>query len=124
MAEVVREADIIALQELSGRQLIDMERRLPGFEVVTMPTSLPEELHRTLSARYGVPLEREIGELALFVRTTRLEVIEQHQQWLSPTPKVRLSVGWGNVMPRGLLWCLLRDRGLGRLSSSRPPTWT
>ena len=94
MAEVVRDADIIALQELSGRQLADMQRRLAGFDVVTMRTALPEELHLSLSARYGVPLEREIGELALFVRTTRLEVIEQHQQWLSPTPEVPLSIGW------------------------------
>lgn len=113
MAEVVRDADIIALQELSGHQLSDMQQRLPGFEVVTMRTALPENLHRSLSARYGVPLEREIGELALFVRTKRLEVIEQHHQWLSPTPEVPLSIGWGNVVPRLLLWCLLRDRGLG-----------
>lgn len=113
MAEVVGDADIIALQELSGRQLTDMRRRLAGFEVVTMRTALPEELHRTLSERFGVPLEREIGELALFMRTTRLEVIEQHQQWLSPTPEVPLSIGWGNVVPRVLLWCLLRDRSLG-----------
>jgi endonuclease/exonuclease/phosphatase family metal-dependent hydrolase len=113
MAEVVGDADIIALQELSRRQLTEMQRRLAGFEVVTMRTALPEELHRTLSERYGVPFEREIGELALFIRTTRLEVIEQHQQWLSPTPEVPLSIGWGNVVPRVLLWCLLRDRGLG-----------
>lgn len=113
IAEVVGDADIIALQELSGRQLTDVRRRLAGFEVVTVRTAIPEELHRTLSERYGVPLEREIGELALFIRSTRLEVIEQHQQWLSPTPEVPLSVGWGNAVPRMLLWCLLRDRGLG-----------
>jgi endonuclease/exonuclease/phosphatase family metal-dependent hydrolase len=113
IADAVRDADIIALQELSGRQLHDMEQCLAGFEVVTLRIPLPEELHRVLSTRYQVPLEREIGELALFVRTTRLEIIEQRHQWLSPTPEVPLSIGWGNVVPRLLLWCLLRDRSLG-----------
>jgi endonuclease/exonuclease/phosphatase family metal-dependent hydrolase len=113
IADAVRDADIIALQELSGRQLHDMEQCLAGFEVVTLRIPLPEELHRVLSTRYQVPLEREIGELALFVRTTRLEIIEQRHQWLSPTPEVPLSIGRGNVVPRLLLWCLLRDRSLG-----------
>jgi endonuclease/exonuclease/phosphatase family metal-dependent hydrolase len=113
IADAVRDADIIALQELSGRQLQDMEQGLAGFEVVTLRIPLPEELHRVLSTRYRVPFEREIGELALFVRTARLEIIEQQHQWLSPTPQVPLSVGWGNVVPRLLLWCLLRDRSLG-----------
>lgn len=115
MAETVRDADIIALQELSGHQFSDMQQRLAAFDVVTMRTALPAELHQTLSARYGAPLEREFGELALFVRTERLEVMEQHHQWLSPTPAVPLSIGWGNAVPRLLLWCLLRDRGLGAL---------
>ena len=113
IADAVRDADIIALQELSGRQSHDMEKRLAGFEVVTLRIPLPEELNGGLSARYGIPLEHEIGELAMFIRSTRLEIIEQGHQWLSPTPEVPLSVGWGNVVPRLLLWCLLRDRSLG-----------
>ena len=113
IADAVRDSDIIALQELSGRQLHDMVHCLAGFEVVTLRLPLPEELHRVLSTRYGVPLEREIGELAIFVRSTRLEIIEQGHQWLSPTPAVPLSIGWGNVVPRLLLWCRLRDRSVG-----------
>jgi endonuclease/exonuclease/phosphatase family metal-dependent hydrolase len=36
IADAARDADIIALQELSGRQLHDIEQRLAGFEVVTL----------------------------------------------------------------------------------------
>jgi endonuclease/exonuclease/phosphatase family metal-dependent hydrolase len=112
IAEVTRDADLIALQELAGRQLRDIQQLLPSFEVVTTRIPLPRALHRTLSRRYGATLERDIGELALLVRTARLEVIERGHQWLSPTPSVPLSIGWGNVVPRLLLWSVLYDRSL------------
>jgi len=113
MADVARDADIVALQELSCRQLSDLQSRLPAFEVVTVRVPLPDPLRRALSSRYAVELEREIGELALLVRTARLTVIELGHRWLSPTPEVSLSVGWGNAVPRLVLWTVVRDRGLG-----------
>ena len=112
IAEVSRDADLIALQELSGSQLRDIQQLLPNFEVVTVRVPLPNALHRNLSRRYGATLEREVGELALLVRTARLEVVEQGHRWLSPTSNVPLSTGWGNVVPRLLLWSILHDRSL------------
>jgi endonuclease/exonuclease/phosphatase family metal-dependent hydrolase len=114
IAELLRDFDVVALQELSGRQLSDLTERLPGFAVVSDRSPMPEALHAALSRRMRVDLEdRELGELALLVRSRRSKVTAHGTSWLSPTPEVPLSVGWGNEIPRQVLWATVRDLGTG-----------
>jgi endonuclease/exonuclease/phosphatase family metal-dependent hydrolase len=83
---------------------------MPGFVVVSDRTPLPDRLHAALSRRLRIePKEHDVGELALFLRRERLRVEGSGANWLSPTPTVPLSVGWGNEIPRQLLWATVRD---------------
>jgi endonuclease/exonuclease/phosphatase family metal-dependent hydrolase len=110
VAEVLRPFDVIALQELSGRQLSDLGERLPDHQVLADRTALPDGLRRALAERFRLAqVEPEMGELALLVRRDRLVVEAVGASWLSPTPDAPLSIGWGNEVPRQLLWATVRD---------------
>lgn len=51
---------------------------------------------------------------SIFYDTERFEAIETGQYWLSETPSVVGSHGWGATLPRIVVWAQLRDRATGR----------
>jgi endonuclease/exonuclease/phosphatase family metal-dependent hydrolase len=91
---VLREAgaDLVGLQEPSPAQLKFLLEQLPGYESV---------FHK------GYPDAALLFKKDVFVEE------ERGQWWLSPTPE-RVSVGFGNVLPRLVVWAKLRHRALDK----------
>lgn len=86
--------DVVGFQEALRSQLDDLVAALPE--------------HRGL----GKP--REIGDTAeyvpLFFSTSRFELDEYGDFWLSPTPETEGSRGWDTDVPRHCTWARLKDR--------------
>jgi endonuclease/exonuclease/phosphatase family metal-dependent hydrolase len=58
---------------------------------------------------------KQIGEhTAIFYRKSRLELLEEHDFWLSDTPEVVNSKGWGNNIVRITTWVRFKDRKTGQ----------
>jgi endonuclease/exonuclease/phosphatase family metal-dependent hydrolase len=93
-------ADTIGLQEVSPEQLAYVAASLPEFDVWTHVVRLPDELLAELRARYGAALPAEMTEVALLTRRETIRVQAQTHWWLSPTPDVELSMGFGKRVPR------------------------
>jgi endonuclease/exonuclease/phosphatase family metal-dependent hydrolase len=85
-------ADLIGLQETTPGQLKFLAEQLPQCEVI---------------AYKGYP------DAALLYRKDRFEKLEQGHWWLSPTPQ-RVSVGFGNALPRLVVWARLKHKATGR----------
>jgi len=51
---------------------------------------------------------------SIFYDADRFEAVETGQYWLSDTPSVVGSQGWGATLPRIVVWARLRDRVTGR----------
>ena len=86
-AEAIRrlDADVVGLQEARACQLRWLLRRLPEFA----------------SAGVGRDDGRARGEhCAILYRRERLTLLEQRTRWLSDTPDVPGSLGWGARLPR------------------------
>ena len=118
-AEVLRQAcpSILGLQEVMPRQFDFFQAHLPEFEAITVTeTTTNETLLRPLRQRYGLPALQTFPtpyEVVLFFRTTDFLRIDAGYWWLSPTPET-LSVGFGNVAPRVVVWTHLRHHVSGR----------
>ncbi len=88
--------DVVGTQEGMLHQLYDLEKRLSGYEWI------------------GVGREEGGNEFsAIFYRTDRLELLEHHTFWLSPTPAEPGSKGWDAALPRIVTWGRFRDRTTG-----------
>ena len=88
------DADVIGLQEAYHNQVSAMERALTGY------------------VRVGVGRDdgKKAGEhCPIFVRSSRLRVMEHGTFWFSDTPNVPGSCTWGNTLPRIATWALLAD---------------
>jgi endonuclease/exonuclease/phosphatase family metal-dependent hydrolase len=87
---------VVGTQEGMLHQLYDLEERLSGYEWV------------------GVGRQSGGDEFsALFYRTERLELLDHHTFWLSPTPTEPGSKAWGAALPRIVTWARFRDRTTG-----------
>lgn len=101
MAALLKQAspDLIGTQEGLIRQIKDMAHDLPEYSWV------------------GVARDdgKEVGEhCAIFYRKDRLEVSDVHNFWLSDTPEVVGSKGWGNNVIRMATYAKFRDRKTGK----------
>lgn len=95
VASMIRfhEADVVGTQEGKLHQLMDLERRLPGYEWV------------------GVGRRSGGDEFsALFYDTNRLTLLRHDTFWLSSTPEEPGSKSWGSALPRIATWARFRDR--------------
>lgn len=88
--------DLIGLQEPTPRQVKQIVEELPGYEAVYYDEKKPGYTDATLLFKQDV-----------------FELVERGHWWLSPTPE-RVSVGFGNALPRILVWARLRHRATGR----------
>lgn len=86
-ADAIRrlEADIVGLQEARGCQLRWLLRSLPGYAAIGV----------------GRDDGRARGERCpILYRRDRLTLLDQRTRWLSETPDVPGSLGWGARLPR------------------------
>ncbi|WP_028552654.1 endonuclease/exonuclease/phosphatase family protein [Paenibacillus sp. UNC451MF] len=88
-----KQPDIIGTQEGVDRQIKDLEADLPGYGWI------------------GVGREGgNLGEyMAIFYNKQRLKPLEQDHFWLSDSPKLISSAGWGNRIPRMVTWVRFQD---------------
>jgi endonuclease/exonuclease/phosphatase family metal-dependent hydrolase len=93
--------DAIALQETSPAQLTFIAGALADeFDLWTHRVTISDGLLAELRERYGQRLPAELAEVALLTRRASLDVAHMTHWWLSPTPDVDLSVGYGKRVPR------------------------
>ena len=104
------QADVIGLQEVSASQLEYLASALPDFELHTHRVRIPKSLLVRLRARYGAAFEEEMGELALLTRRASIDVVSLRHWWLSPTPGIELSTGFGEEVPRLAIVALATHR--------------
>lgn len=100
VAQLIRfhDADVIGVQEALAGMLADLDTLLPEY------------------SRIGVG--RTDGKMAgeysaILYKRDRLEVLENHTFWLSPTPEVPGSKGWDAALERIATWGRFRDRATG-----------
>ena len=92
-------ADVVGLQEALRFQLDEIAAAFPEYRELGMGRDDGDTL----------------GEYAaILYRHDRLEVLEHGTFWLSPTPEVIASTGWGNRITRICTWARFRDRASGR----------
>ena len=85
-------AELIGLQEPSPAQVKFLTDEVPGYEAIFYK---------------GYP------DATLLYKKEVFEEEERGHWWLSPTPE-RVSIGFGNVMPRLVVWAKLRHRAIGK----------
>jgi endonuclease/exonuclease/phosphatase family metal-dependent hydrolase len=98
---VIRESvpDVLAMQEVLEGQLQDFEKEF-GSDYAWVG--------RGHDGRMG-------GEiLPVAWKRDRFELVSEDYFWLSPTPDVPGSRGWGGWFPRIVTWVRLRETGSGR----------
>jgi endonuclease/exonuclease/phosphatase family metal-dependent hydrolase len=100
VAQLIRfhDADAVGVQEALGGMLADLDTLLPEYSRVGV----------------GRTDGRTAGEYsAILYRRDRLEALESHTFWLSPTPEVPGSKGWDAALERIATWGRFRDRATG-----------
>lgn len=90
------QADLIGLQEPSPKQVQYLSQALPEYR-----------------ERHFVDGKKEYTDVALLVHAGRWEELDHGWWWLSPTPE-KPSTGFGNTLPRLVVWVKLRHRASGR----------
>ena len=86
--------DIVGLQEVRHRQLLDLNKLLEGYSYVGV----------------GRDDGKEGGEYTpIFYSSTRFNLLGNGTFWLSPTPSVP-SYGWGAAYRRIATWAILQDK--------------
>ena len=105
--------DLIGLQEVMPAQFDFLQEQLAEFtDLSVTETTMDEAFLQPIRQHYGLPLPAR-NEVVLFFRTETFELISQGYWWLSPTPE-RISVGFGNIAPRLVLWARLRYKASGQ----------
>lgn len=87
-----RDPDLVGLQETTMGQVRFFLDALPGFEAV---------------------YAEKFTDATLLYRKETFEELGRGHWWLSPTPE-KMSTGFGNFLPRVLVWARLRHRASGR----------
>jgi endonuclease/exonuclease/phosphatase family metal-dependent hydrolase len=91
--------DIIGMQEVLHRQVVDLERMLKGYSFVGT----------------GRDDGKQDGEYApIFYRKDRFRLLEHSQFWLSETPDVAGSKGWDADITRIVTWARFMQLSGGR----------
>lgn len=90
------DADLIGMQEPTPNQVRYFLEHLPAYDAI-----------------YYDEKEPGYTDATLLYRREMFEVLESGHWWLSPTPD-RVSIGFGNTLPRILIWAKLKHRDSGR----------
>jgi endonuclease/exonuclease/phosphatase family metal-dependent hydrolase len=86
--------DVLGLQEALNFQITALHRMLPGYQMVgTGNLGGSEGMHT-----------------AIFFNAARFFLADEGTLWLSDTPDIPGSKGWGNVLPRTCTWVRLVEK--------------
>ena len=92
--------DIIGMQEVVHRQILDLQRILPDYDYVGT----------------GRNDGKADGEYTpIFYRKDKVNLLEHSQFWLSETPEVPGSKGWDAAITRIVTWAKFEDRESGKV---------
>ena len=92
--------DLIGMQEVLVHQLKDLRSKLPGYGYVGV----------------GRADGKEEGEFCpVFYKSDAFELMAKSQFWLSETPDVPGSKGWGAHLPRVVTWLKLKNLKTGHI---------
>ncbi len=96
--QVIEQAnpDLIGFQETSPKQVKFFAERLPGY-----------------AGHHFREGKKEFPDALLMYKTSVFEPLETGHWWLSPTPE-KASTGFGNALPRLVVWARLKHRATGR----------
>jgi endonuclease/exonuclease/phosphatase family metal-dependent hydrolase len=86
--------DILGLQEAMDFQIAALHKMLPGYKMVGTGN---------LGGSKGM-------HTAIFFNAVRFSLSDEGTLWLSDTPGIPGSKGWGNVLPRTFTWVRLVER--------------
>jgi endonuclease/exonuclease/phosphatase family metal-dependent hydrolase len=86
--------DVLGLQEAMDFQITALRRMLPGYEMVGTGN---------LGGSKGM-------HTAIFFNAARFSLSDEGTLWLSDTPDIPGSKGWGNVLPRTCTWVRLVEK--------------
>ncbi len=104
VADIIKahDPDIVGLQEPFAFQVEDLVQLCPGYQAIALvnpPTPLTDT------------------DATILFKETRFAKITQGSYWLSPTPDVPFSGGWGrgfgNFFPRMVIWALMVELETG-----------
>ena len=90
--------DVLGLQEAMDFQITEVHRMLSGYEMVGIGS---------LGGSEGM-------HTAIFFDAARFSLSEEGTFWLSDTPDIPGSKGWGNVLPRTCTWARLVEKDSGQ----------
>ena len=90
--------DVLGLQEAMDFQITAIHRMLPGYEMVGIGS---------LGGSKGM-------HTAIFFNAARFYLSEEGTFWLSDTPDIPGSRGWGNILPRTCTWARLVEKDSGQ----------
>jgi endonuclease/exonuclease/phosphatase family metal-dependent hydrolase len=90
--------DVLGLQEAMDFQITALHKMLSGYEM----------------AGVGGLGGREGMHTAIFFDAARFSLSEGGTFWLSDTPDIPDSKGWGNILPRTCTWVRLVEKESGR----------
>jgi endonuclease/exonuclease/phosphatase family metal-dependent hydrolase len=106
--------NLIGLQEVMPGQFEFLQSQLPEFSAITVTeTTTDGTLLQPIRQHYGLQTIPTPYEVVLFFRAEEFTRIAEGYWWLSPTPD-KISVGFGNIAPRAVLWARLRHKASGR----------
>ncbi len=86
--------DVLGIQEALDFQITALHRMLSGYEMVGIGG---------LGGSEGM-------HTAIFFNAARFSLSEEGTFWLSDTPDIPASKGWGNILPRTCTWARLVDK--------------
>jgi endonuclease/exonuclease/phosphatase family metal-dependent hydrolase len=86
--------DVLGLQEAMDFQITALHRMLPGYEMAGIGN---------LGGSRGM-------HTAIFFNAARFSLSDEATLWLSDTPDIPGSKGWGNVLPRTCTWVRLVEK--------------
>lgn len=86
--------DVLGIQEALDFQITALHRMLSGYEMVGIGG---------LGGREGM-------HTAIFFNAARFSLSEEGTFWLSDTPDIPASKGWGNILPRTCTWARLVEK--------------
>jgi endonuclease/exonuclease/phosphatase family metal-dependent hydrolase len=100
VAQLIRfhDADAVGVQEALSGMLADLDSLLPEYSRVGVGRT-----DGKMAGEYS----------AILYKRDRVEVLENHTFWLSPTPEVPGSKGWDAALERIATWGRFRDRATG-----------
>lgn len=92
--------DIIGMQEVTRKQLVDLQNLLPDYNYVEQ----------------GREAGKEYGEYCpIFYKKSKFSILAKSHFWLSDTPDIPGSIHWIGTIPRIVTWAKMKNNHSGHI---------